>query len=102
MIPVFIFQKVYNLLKDLTYLEKPISFSNKSSKELILSHVRFASFECRERSKFHEMIRQNDRNIKDFTLELQKQAATCNSGGLLDTQLVGRLTAGMNILNLGN
>ncbi|CAH8598496.1 unnamed protein product [Schistosoma curassoni] len=85
----FIGREAYSLLKTLAYPEKPISLPYATLKELLLSHVKCASFECRERAKFHKMVRQNDQKARKFILELQKQAAKCNFGDQLHVQLRG-------------
>ncbi|CAH8483492.1 unnamed protein product [Schistosoma turkestanicum] len=74
----FIGKEAYSLLKTLAYPEKPISLPYAMLKELLLNHVKCPGFECRERAKFHKMIRQNDQNVKEFILELQKQAVKCS------------------------
>ncbi|CAH8569939.1 unnamed protein product [Schistosoma curassoni] len=74
----FIGGEVYSLIKTLAYPEKPISLPYATLKELLLNHVKCTSFECRERAKFHKMIRQNDQKVSEFILELQKQAAKRN------------------------
>ncbi|CAH8520976.1 unnamed protein product [Schistosoma guineensis] len=96
----FIGREVYSLLKTLAYPEKPISLPYATLKELLLSHVKCTSFECRERAKFHKMVRQNDQKVREFILELQKQAAKCNFGDQLHVQLRDRLIAGINIPSL--
>ncbi|CAH8662610.1 unnamed protein product [Schistosoma haematobium] len=96
----FIGREAYSLLKTLAYPEKPISLPYATLKELLLSHVKCTSFECRERAKFHKMIRQNDQKAREFILELQKQAAKCNFGDQLHVQLRDRLIAGINIPSL--
>lgn len=47
------------------------------------------------------MMRQTDRKIKDFVLELQKHSAICNLGDQLETRLGERLVTGINITNSG-
>ncbi|CAH8602377.1 unnamed protein product [Schistosoma mattheei] len=96
----FIGREAYSLLKTLAYPEKPISLPYATLKELLLSHVKCTSFECRERAKFHKMVRQNDQKAREFILELQKQAAKCNFGDQLHVQLRDRLIAGINIPSL--
>ncbi|CAH8548112.1 unnamed protein product [Schistosoma rodhaini] len=98
--PTFIGQEAYSLLKTLTYPDKPISLPYTTLKELLLNHVKCTSFECRERAKFHKMIRQNYQKVKDFILELQRQAAKCNFGDKLHVHLSDRLIAGINISGL--
>ncbi|VDP35797.1 unnamed protein product [Schistosoma curassoni] len=90
----FIGREAYSLLKTLAYPEKPISLPYATFKELLLSHVKCTSFECRERVKFHNMVHQNDQKVREFILELQKQAAMCNFGDQLNVQLRDRLIAG--------
>ncbi|CAH8457924.1 unnamed protein product [Schistosoma rodhaini] len=96
----FIGQEAYSLLKTLAYPDKPISLPYTTLKELLLNHVKCTSFECRERAKFHKMIRQDNQKVKDFILELQRQAAKCNFGDQLHVQLRDRLIAGINIPGL--
>ncbi|CAH8494445.1 unnamed protein product [Schistosoma turkestanicum] len=96
----FIGKEAYSLLKTLAYPEKPISLPYAMLKELLLNHVKCPGFECRERAKFHKMIRQNDQNVKEFIFELQKQAVKCNCGDQLHVQLRDRLIAGINIPSL--
>ncbi|VDO94094.1 unnamed protein product [Schistosoma mattheei] len=96
----FIGREAYSLLKTLAYPEKPISPPYATLKELLLNHVKCTSFECRERAKFHKMVRQNDQKVGGFILELQKQAAKCNFGDQLHVQLRDRLIAGINIPGL--
>ncbi|VDO79532.1 unnamed protein product [Schistosoma mattheei] len=96
----FIGREAYSLLKTLAYPEKPISLPYATLKELLLSHVKCTSFECRERAKFHKMVRQNDQKAREFILVLQKQAAKCNFGDQLHVQLRDRLIAGLNIQSL--
>ncbi|CAH8636422.1 unnamed protein product [Schistosoma intercalatum] len=64
----FIGREAYSLLKTLAYPEKPISLPYAILKELLLSHVKCTSFECRERAKFHKMVRQNDQKVREFIL----------------------------------
>lgn len=59
------------------------------------------SFECRERSKFHKKVRQNEEAVKEFIFELQKQAGKCHFGNRLETELRDRLVTGINISILG-
>ncbi|CAH8443845.1 unnamed protein product [Schistosoma haematobium] len=96
----FIGKEAHNLLETLAYPEKPISLPYATLKELLLNHVKCTSFECRERAKFHKMIRQNDQKVVEFILELQKQAAKCNFGNQLHVQLSDQLIAGINIPGL--
>ncbi|CAH8641808.1 unnamed protein product [Schistosoma rodhaini] len=96
----FIGQEAYSLLKTLAYPDKPISLPYTTLKELLLNHVKCTSFECRERAKFHKMIRQDNQKVKDFILELQRQAAKCNFDDQLHVQLRDRLIAGINIPGL--
>ncbi|VDP39509.1 unnamed protein product [Schistosoma curassoni] len=96
----FIGKEAYSLLKTLAYSEKSISLPYATLKELLFNHVKCLSFERRERRKFHKMIRENDQNVQEFILELQKQAAKCNFGDRLHVQLRDRLTAGINIPSL--
>ncbi|VDP56484.1 unnamed protein product [Schistosoma mattheei] len=93
----FIGREAYSLIKTLAYPEKPISLPYATLKELLLNHVKCTSFECHERAKFHEMIRQNDQKVREFILELPKQAAKCIFGGRLHVQLRDQLIAGINI-----
>ncbi|VDP74106.1 unnamed protein product, partial [Schistosoma curassoni] len=46
------------------------------------------------------MIRQNDQKVREFILELHKQAAKCNFRDQLHVQLRDRLIAGINIPSL--
>ncbi|VDP70986.1 unnamed protein product [Schistosoma curassoni] len=46
------------------------------------------------------MVRQNVQKVREFILELQKQAAKCNFGDQLHVQLRDRLIAGINIPGL--
>ncbi|VDP29056.1 unnamed protein product [Schistosoma margrebowiei] len=96
----FIGREAYSLLKTLAYPERPISLPYATLKELLLNHVKCTGFECRERAKFHKMVRQNDQKVREFILELQKQAAKCNFGDQLHVQLRDRLIAGINIPSL--
>ncbi|VDP83486.1 unnamed protein product [Schistosoma mattheei] len=73
-------KEAYSLLKTLAYPGKPTSLPYAILKELLLNHVKCTSFECRERAKFHKMVRKNDHKVREFILELQKQAAKCNFG----------------------
>ncbi|CAH8630502.1 unnamed protein product [Schistosoma intercalatum] len=98
--PTFIGREAYSLLKTLAYPEKPISLPYATLKELLLSHVKCTSFECRERAKFHKMVRQNDQKAREFILELQKRAAKCSFGDQLHVQLRDRLIAEINIPSL--
>ncbi|VDO83954.1 unnamed protein product [Schistosoma curassoni] len=66
----FIGREAYSLLKTLAYPEKPISLPYATLKELLLNHVKRTSFECRERAKFHKMIRQSNRKVKEFIPKL--------------------------------
>ncbi|CAH8652284.1 unnamed protein product [Schistosoma intercalatum] len=96
----FIGREAYSLLKTLAYPEKPISLPYAILKELLLSHVKCTSFECREWTKFHKMVCRNDQKAREFILELQKQAAKCNFGYQLHVQLRDRIIAGINIPSL--
>lgn len=51
---IFIGKNAYYLLRTLVYPEKPISIPYTTLKELLLSHVKCTSFECRESTKFHD------------------------------------------------
>ncbi|VDO98002.1 unnamed protein product [Schistosoma mattheei] len=92
----FIGKETYSLLKTLKYPEKSISLPYATLKELLLNHVKCTSFECRERAKFHKMIRQNNQKVREFILELQRRAAKFNFGDQLHVQLRDRLIAGIN------
>ncbi|VDO66432.1 unnamed protein product [Schistosoma margrebowiei] len=96
----FVGREAYSLLKTLAYPEKPISLLYATFKELLLNHITCTSFECREGVKFHKMVRQNDQKVREFILELQKQAAKFNFGDQLHVQLRDRLIAGINIPGL--
>ncbi|VDP83992.1 unnamed protein product [Schistosoma mattheei] len=96
----FIWKEAYSLLKSMAYLEKPISLPYATIKELLLNHVKCTRFECRERAKFYKMICQNDQKIREFIVELQKQAVKCNIGDQLHVQLTDQLIAGINIPGL--
>ncbi|KAH9586789.1 hypothetical protein MS3_00000002 [Schistosoma haematobium] len=96
----FIGRETYSLLKTFSYPERPTSLPYATLKELLLNCVKCTRFQCRERAKFHKMIRQNDQNVREFILELQKQAAKYNFGDQLHVQLRDRLIAGINIPSL--
>ncbi|VDP64990.1 unnamed protein product [Schistosoma curassoni] len=96
----FIGKEAHILLETLAYPEKPISLPYATLKELLINHVKCTSFECREKAKFHKMMRQNDQKVREFILELQKQAAKCNFGDQLHVQLSDQLIAGINIPGL--
>ncbi|CAH8458100.1 unnamed protein product [Schistosoma rodhaini] len=78
----FIIKDAYSLLKTLAFPDKPISLPYETLEELLLNHVKYTNFGCCERAKFHKMIRQNNQKVRGFILELQKQAAKCNSDQL--------------------
>ncbi|VDP71017.1 unnamed protein product [Schistosoma mattheei] len=96
----FIGKEAYSLLKTLAYPEKSISLPYTTLKKPLFNHVKCLSFERRERTKFHKMIRENDQKVEEFILELQKQAAKCNFGDPLHVQLRDRLIAGINLPGL--
>ena len=87
----------YALLKNLVYPSVPISLSYKTLKDMLLRHVKPASFECAERAKFHLMQRSENQGIREFILQLQTQAALCDFNKDLEIQLRDRLIAGINI-----
>ncbi|VDO95302.1 unnamed protein product [Schistosoma mattheei] len=96
----FIGREAYSLLKTLAYPEKPTSLPYATLKGLLLNHVKWTSFKYREKENFHKMIRQSDQKVREFILELQKQAAKYNFGDQLHVQLRDRLIAGLNIPDL--
>lgn len=59
-------------------LDKFSSLLCETFKDVILSQVKWTSFEFREKRKFDWAIRENNQNTKDFIIELQKQADKCN------------------------
>ncbi|VDP78617.1 unnamed protein product [Schistosoma curassoni] len=96
----FIGREAYSLLKTLEYPEKIISLPYATPKELLINHVKCTSFECRERAKFHKMVRRNDQKVREFIRELQKRVSKCSFGDQLHVQLRDRLIAGINIPGL--
>ncbi|VDP31588.1 unnamed protein product [Schistosoma curassoni] len=99
---IFIGQDAYSLPKTLIFPDKLILLPYSTLKELLLNHVRFITFERRGRVKFHKMIRQDNQKVREFVLELQKQAAKCSFDDQLLVQLHYRLIDGINIPNLEN
>lgn len=51
-------------------------------------------------SKCHRIIRQYNQKIKEFILELLKQASRCNFGGQIHVELRDGLIVEINIRNL--
>lgn len=96
----FIGKDVYNVLRNLTFPDKPILLSYETLRELLLSYIKCTNFECRERAKYHETILQNNQEVREFIIKLQKQATKCNFEGHLHVQLHGCLIAGINLSNL--
>ena len=90
----------YSLLKNLVYPDTPISLPLDKLRKALLQHVQPVTFEAAERSKFHMLVRNSDQQFRGFILQLQTQAAKCNFGDQLDTQLRDRLIAGINDSNL--
>ncbi|VDP88484.1 unnamed protein product [Echinostoma caproni] len=86
----------YSLLKNLAFSDCPISLSFESLKKLLLKHLQPANFEDAERAKFHSLTCGGSQPVRDFILQLQTQASRCNFQDQLQTQLRGRLTAGIN------
>lgn len=90
----------YNLLKDLSYPQPLGSQTVDDCKELLLGHLRPACFETTERAKFHTLVRRNGESFRNFLLQLRKQAAKCNFGSELLTQMRDRIVAGVNDTDL--
>ena len=90
----------YNLLKDLSYPEPLETKTVDEFKRLLLGHLRPASFETTERAKFHMLVRRKGESFRAFLLQLRKQAAKCNFGSDLLTQMRDRIVAGVNDTDL--
>ena len=90
----------YSLVKNLAFPEPPILLPYETLKNLLLKHVQPINFEAAERAKFHTLFRQDRQDIRQFILQLQTQAARCNFGDQLLTQLRDRLIAGINLPEL--
>lgn len=86
----------YALLKNLSFPELPIKVGYDKLKDILLQHFQPVNFEATERAKFNCLIRGNDQDIREFILQLQTQAAKCNFGDQLTTNLRDRLIAGIN------
>ena len=86
----------YNLLKDLSYPQPLGSKTVDECKTLLLGHLRPATFETTERAKFHNLVRRKGESYRNFLLHLRQQAAKCNFGSELLTQMRDRIVAGIN------
>ena len=89
-------KEAYNLLKDLCYPDPMNSKSIDDFKQLLLDHLRPARFITSERAKFHSLVRRSGESFRNFLLQLRKQAAKCDFGSELRTQMRDRIVAGIN------
>lgn len=96
----YVGKDAYNLLKDLAYPQQLGTKTVADFKELLLGHLRPASFETTERAKFHTLTRRTGESFRSFLLQLRKQAANCNFGGDLLTQMRDRIVAGVNDMDV--
>ncbi|VDO91263.1 unnamed protein product [Schistosoma mattheei] len=97
---VFIGREAYSVSITLAYLEKPISLPYANLKKPQLNRVMNTTFEYRERTKFHKMIRRNNQKVRKSILELQRHAPNCSFGDQLYVQLRYQLVPGINIPDL--
>ncbi|VDP89736.1 unnamed protein product [Echinostoma caproni] len=90
----------YTLIKILAFPESPIQLKYEELNDLLLKHFQPANFEAAEPTKFHCLARDPNQSVRDLFLQLQTQAARCNSKDHLQTQLIDRLIAGINCSEL--
>ncbi|VDP69106.1 unnamed protein product [Echinostoma caproni] len=91
---------LYSLLKNLAFSEAPPKIPYESLKSLLLNHLLPTEFQAHEGVKFNSMIRADHISLRDFILQLNKQASRCNYGDRLGEQIYDRLVAGINNLTL--
>ena len=89
-------QEAHELLRALAYPDKLRDKKVDELEALLLNHLRPTHFEATERAKFHNMMRHPEEPLRSFLLRLQKQAAKCDFGAELQTQLRDRIIAGIN------
>lgn len=87
--------EAYKLVKDLAYPRCPNDLSVDEIRKFIVGHVKPQSYEVNERAKFYALVRRKDQSVKDFILQLNRQAAKCEFTDL-EIQLRDRLVAGIN------
>ena len=88
--------QAYKLVKDLAFPKKPETLTATEIRTLICNYATPHTFEVAERSKFNSMYRRPEQSIRNFLLELQRQASLCNFGAALEEHLRDRLVAGIN------
>ncbi|KER24566.1 hypothetical protein T265_07798 [Opisthorchis viverrini] len=96
----YIGKDAYALVKNSSFPTAPIDCTFDVLKKLILSHFKPINFVAAERAKFNSLIRSESQSIRDFVLQLQTQAAKCDYGQQLESQLSDRLIAGINLPDL--
>ncbi|XP_018648964.1 uncharacterized protein Smp_201080 [Schistosoma mansoni] len=89
----------YNSPNNLAFSDKSISPAYTTVKEPVSNHVNFG---CHERAIFHNTVRQNNQNVTEFILGLQKQAVKYNLRDRLHVQMCDRLVVGIKITKCEN
>ncbi|VDP92805.1 unnamed protein product [Echinostoma caproni] len=84
----------------MAFPEVPAKLPYESLKSLLLNHVLPTKFQAHERAKFISMIRADYMSCRDFILQVNRRASSCNYGDLLEEQMCDRLVAGMQNLTL--
>ncbi len=89
-------KEAVSLLRTLVF---PLTLRDGSVTEIqeaLLRHVRPVQFELIERTKFHALVRNANRTVREFVVRIQQQASKCNFQEHLHVALRDRLVAGIN------
>ena len=86
----------YDLVKVLAFPDPVNSKSVADLQALLTAHLRPTHYESTERARFHNLSRRSDETLRSFLLRIQRQAAKCNFGSDLLSQMRDRIVAGVN------
>ena len=89
-------KRAYKLLKDLVFPKNPKDLKTAEIQKFLVDHLVPSNYEVHERAIFNSLIRKHNQSVKEFILDLQKQAMKCNFDSQLENQLRDRLVAGIN------
>ena len=89
-------KEAYDLLKVLAFPDSITCKSVAELQKLLRDYLRPTHYEATKRARFHNLSRRSDETQRGFLLRIQRQAAKCNFGTDLQTQMRDRIVAGVN------
>lgn len=86
----------YTLVSDLSHPVDVETLTVDELHKIITDHLKPTQYEIVERSKFYSIQGSENEPVQNFILRVQQQAAKCDFGGQLETQLCDKLVNGIN------